>query len=143
MPQLPLISTWVFIVALAGFILPWTSILKGWPFALVGYKIAMGQYNIPPTEYYVLLVAVLAAGGAVMPHVMPERRTVQRVLFAGLAVSVLLLMRVQLPNGIDEVQWRMGYYVTGTSLVVVLGLNAFVLGGRHRRKRRRQRRRRR
>lgn len=139
MPQLPLISTWGFIVALAGFIMPWTSIVKGWPFALVGYKVAMGQYNIQPTEYYAMLVAALAAGGAVMPHVIPERRTVQRALFAGLGVLALLLMRIHLPEGIVEVQWRMGYYVTGASLVVVLVLNASVINRRHRRRRRRRR----
>ena len=141
MPQLPLISTWGFVVALAGFILPWTSVIEGWPFALVGYKIAMGQYNIQPTEYYALLVAVLAAGGAALPHVIPKRRTVQRVLFAGLGLSALLLMRTYLPDGIDEVEWRLGYYVTGASLVVVLVLNATVLSGLFRQRRRRRRRR--
>ena len=140
--QLGQISTVGFVIALAGFIMPWLSVIKNWPFALIGYKIAMGQFNIPPTEYYALGIAALAAGGAVLPHVVPRRRTIQRILFAALGILLMLLMRIHLPDGLNEVEWRLGYYVTLGSLVTVLALNAAVVGGLFRRRRRRRGRRR-
>lgn len=141
MQHLGTISSLGFGIALVGFVMPWLSIIKNWPFALVGWKVATGAYNIPPTEYYILAVGAASACGAVLPHVFPQQRRRQRVLLAALGLGLLGLMRLYLPEGFAEVEWRMGYYVTGVGLAVALVLNLAAISGLFKRKRRRRRRR--
>ena len=153
MRQLGSISTAGFLVALAGFIMPWMSIVRDWPFALTGFNIALGKYNIQPTEYYALLVTALAIAGAILPNVLPKRKTWSRAVLALAGVLVLILMRYHLPgaefaipdmfqNPADEIEWRLGFYLTLTAFTAVVALNlAAILGflGRPGRTRRGQR----
>ena len=109
MRQLGNVSTVGFVAALAGFILPWLSIVRDWPFALVGYNIALGKYNIQPTEYYALMAAVIGVAGAALPNVLPRRKTWTRTVLALLGLLVLLLMRFH--GQVSEMEWRLGFYV--------------------------------
>ena len=139
MRQLGNVSTVGFVAALAGFILPWLSIVRDWPFALVGYNIALGKYNIQPTEYYALMAAVIGVAGAALPNVLPRRKTWTRAVLALLGLLVLLLLRFH--GQVSEMEWRLGFYATLAAFAAVASLNlAAIMGllGRPRRRRRRR-----
>ena len=133
--------------------MPWLSIVRDWPFALTGFNLALGKYNIQPTESYVLIVAALAIAGAVLPNVLPRRKTWSRAVLALTGILVLILMRYHLPgtefaipemfrNPTDEMEWRLGSYLTLAAFTGVAVLNlAAILGffGRPGRMRRRRR----
>ena len=132
MRQLGTVSTVSFAAALAGFILPWVSILRDWPFALVGYNIALGKHNIQPTETYVLMAAVIGVAGAGLPNVLPRRKTWTRTILALLGLIVLVLLRFH--GQVSEMEWRLGYYVTLAAFAAVAALNrGCVFTGRSRR----------
>ena len=149
MRHLGSISTAGFLIALAGFVMPWVSIVRDWPFALAGLNIALGKYNIQPTEYYALLAAALALAGAILPNALPRRKTWSRALLALAGILTLILMRYHLPgiefaipgmfqSPADEVEWRLGFYLTVAAFAVVAALNlAAILGFLGRRSRRR------
>ena len=133
--------------------MPWLSIVRDWPFALTGFNIALGKYNIQPTESYVLMVAALAIAGAILPNVLPRRKTWSRAVLALTGILVLILMRYHLPgtefaipdmfqNPTDELEWRLGSYLTLAAFIAVAALNlAAIMGflGRPGRMRRRRR----
>jgi len=146
MRELGSLSTVGFCIALAGFIMPWLSIVRDLPFAVTGFNIALGKYNIQPTEYYVLLVAAMAVGGVILPNVMTRRKTWSRAVLALSAILALVLMRYHLPgtefvipdmfqDSTDGWEWRLGFYVTFAALTAVAALNLAAILGFFRRRR--------
>ena len=120
--------------------MPWLSIARDWPFAVTGFNIALGKYNIQPTEYYVLLVAAVAAAGAILPNTLPRRKTWSRTVLAVLGILLLVLMRYHVPgsevaildifqNPTNEMEWRLGFYFTLTAFVAVTALNLAAIMG--------------
>ena len=139
MRHLGSVSTGGFVIALAGFIMPWLSIIRDWPFALIGFNIALGKYNIQPTEYYALMAAAAAVSGAILPNVLPRRKTWTRTVLALSGILLLLLMRFHVPT--SGMEWRLGFYLTLTAFIAVEALNLTAIMGLIRRPRRGRRRR--
>lgn len=100
-----------------------------------------------------LLVAALAIASAILPNVLPRRKTWSRAVLALMGILVLILMRYHLPgtefaipdmfgNPTDELEWRLGSYLTLAAFIAVAALNlAAIMGflGRPGRMRRRRR----
>ncbi len=129
--------------------MPWLSIVRGSPIGLSGVSLALGNYNIQPTEYYALLTAVLAIAGAVLPNTLPKRKTWSRAVLAFLGILVLILMRYHLPgtkfavpemfsNPTNDIEWRLGFYFTLTTFSVVAVLNLAAIMGFFKPRRQRQ-----
>ena len=125
------LSTALFLVVLASLFLPWMSIVKGWPFALSGLSIVMGKFNIPPTEHYAMAATGSALAGAILPNVVPRRRTWLRVLFSALGILAmgLMVLHVSPQFGGTAPELRLGFYVPTAAFAVLMLLNVAAIAG--------------
>ena len=110
MRHIDLLITLSFAAVLPAFaFMPWITIIADLPFALNGLGLVFGKYNIQPTEYYGLALAATACAGATVPHFLPRRRTLTRVVLALVGMGITILMQIHSPEGYAGVEWRMEY----------------------------------
>ena len=118
-------STALYALILATFLLPWLDVSS---VGIAGFKIAMGEYDIPPTEIYVVLVGVAALCGVIIPHVILRGRMWARMWISLLGLGFMALTLLHRSDEVKAVdpQPELGLYlaIAGFGLVLFLSIGA-------------------
>lgn len=114
-------------------ILPWIESVEGSQVALSGVGLSFGQYNAQPSEYFALAAVAIAVVGAVVPHLMRRNKTITRTCLAIAGASVLALMQMHTPMGLQSIVWGAGYWISLALFVVTAFVSVYTLGRVHQR----------
>lgn len=135
MRNLNAVSSVMFGIALAGYLLPWITGTSNWP-VISGLDLVVGKYVMRPAETYAVLGVVAAVLGLVLPYLTEVRQVRLRTIFAGAGVLLMGLFLYSMAavfDGVSLMTWTgTGFFLTAGALAVAFGMNLAAIMGLYR-----------